>query len=201
MAVSIIFSQTVRALDFERFYDNFVAHSCGSFGCCFLTLMFLVGKAENAEIDTAYLVGVMDLQKSNLFSSVSCYSVLSNPCPCMTIDLSLFISMHQWIQELVKMGYEPSLPTPINIAIQAIPAKNVHALIQELDLTVVNANKEVENESDQPENENQATLLLECLDSQQRSQHMSVVVWLLDDVWLAAKVLLLQRKLCHVTFD
>ncbi|KAL3687757.1 hypothetical protein R1sor_014066 [Riccia sorocarpa] len=45
----------------------------------------------------------------------------------------------------------------------AIPAKNVHTLIHQLDLAAVEANKEVAGELELPENENQAALLLESL--------------------------------------
>ncbi|KAL3691775.1 hypothetical protein R1sor_005426 [Riccia sorocarpa] len=62
------------------------------------------------------------------------------------------------------MGYDSSLPTPINVAIlttmAAIPAQSVHALIQQLDLAAVESNKEGNGDSDSMEH---AALLLESL--------------------------------------
>ncbi|KAL3681477.1 hypothetical protein R1sor_024433 [Riccia sorocarpa] len=70
-------------------------------------------------------------------------------------------------QDLTKLGYNSSLPSPINLAIQAtmaaIQSKPVHALIQQLDLAAVETNREEARESEQLEAENHAALLIESL--------------------------------------
>ncbi|KAL3697337.1 hypothetical protein R1sor_011413 [Riccia sorocarpa] len=73
--------------------------------------------------------------------------------------------MGKWSPELTKLGYDDSLPAPINNAIlvtmASIASKNVHSLVQQLDLAAVTANKDIEMSNG--DGDGYAALLLESL--------------------------------------
>ncbi|KAL3683561.1 hypothetical protein R1sor_001583 [Riccia sorocarpa] len=73
--------------------------------------------------------------------------------------------MGKWIPELTKLGYDDNLPVPINTAIQvtmaSISSKAIHALVQQLDIAAVQANKDAD--STLGEGDGYAALLLESL--------------------------------------
>ncbi|KAL3684170.1 hypothetical protein R1sor_002192 [Riccia sorocarpa] len=71
-----------------------------------------------------------------------------------------------WLPELLAMGYDESLPAPINVASQTamamVSSQQVHATIQQLDRAAVTLNN-AEAEKDESLQLGQAALILETL--------------------------------------
>ncbi|KAL3686412.1 hypothetical protein R1sor_008986 [Riccia sorocarpa] len=81
------------------------------------------------------------------------------------VPVELVYNLHSgWVPELVALGYDRSLPTPINVASQtalaAITSRSVHNLIQQLDHAAVEVNSD---NNDTLSQQGQAALLLDTL--------------------------------------
>ncbi|KAL3679280.1 hypothetical protein R1sor_022236 [Riccia sorocarpa] len=97
-------------------------------------------------------------------STVTMYYIVHFLWLSVMFLISLKLSSSAWVPELVALGYDKSLPTPINIASQtamaAVTSKNVHSVIQQLDRVAV----ELNNESNDPlSQQGQVALLLDTL--------------------------------------